>query len=202
MKNNFKVSVKDYTICIVFFCVVIVSSCLAAAPFILWWDSVLFWIIVIIVATGVVLVKKVVRKLQYRRKLKEGVDFGIKQGCLDCVPQILEGNARRSPCKAHEYLNVAPVFNHFVATYSQVRVGAVLYSRKLLSSDLEICDDTQYTYRFICRDDDETYYCVRLSSGDERIFKLELELGKCPYPYASDIYHYIALRVDELGYMK
>ena len=202
MKNNLKVSIKDYTICILFFWFVIVLSCLTAAPFILWWDSVLFWIIVIIVVTGVVLAKKVVRKLQYRRRLKDGVNFGIKQECLDCVPQILERHARRSPCRAYEYLNVAPVFDHFAATYSQVRVGAVLYSRKLLSSDLEICDDAQYIYRFISRDDDETYYCVRLSSGDERIFKLELEFGKCPYPYASDIYHYIALRIDELGYMK
>ncbi len=202
MNNNFKVSIKDYTVCILFFCFIIVLFCLAAAPFILWWDSVLFWNVIIVLATGAILVQKVVRQLQYRRKIKDGMNFGIKQECLDCVPQILERHAKRNPWRAHECLNVAPVFDCFVATYSQVRVGVVLYSRKLLSSDLEICDDEQYIYRFICRDDDETYYCVRLSSGDERIFKLELELGKCPYPYASDIYHYIALRIDELGYMK
>ena len=41
---------------------------------------------------------------------------------------------------------------------------------------------------------DEVYYCVRVSDLDETIYKLDLEWSKPPVPFASDIYHYFALR--------
>ena len=178
MRRGIKVRIKDYMVCVLFFCLLSLLFCAISAVFVLCWNSVLFWIAVVVMAICTVIAKNGIRQIHYRKKLRDGVDYGIKQECLYSVPRIMERCSRRSPWRKCAQVNVAPIFDNFAATYSQVRVGAVLYSRKLLSSDLEICDEAQYIYRFICRDDDETYYCVRQSSGDERIFKLELELGK------------------------
>ena len=137
---------------------------------------------------------KVSARMAYRKQLMLGCDFGLQDEWLLEVPRLLELNGVPAKKQLSKKLTLPPVFNEVVVRYSSVKrkKGPALFSRKLMYELCIGCKDGKDYYCFSGRD--EVYYCVRVSDLDETIYKLDLEWSKPPVPFASDIYHYFALR--------
>ena len=203
MRSKNILFVKDSLICAAFFLTVISIFCSVVAVAVLFWNKIEFWSILFVLVAVATMLRKRLRLKAYCCRVKNGIDFGINQKCLDAVQSFLRTHGKRGAGIVPKQPQVAKDFDLFAAKYSIVKFKGILFSQKTLNDvDLELCDKLGNIYRCIGREGNEAYYCVKLASNDERIFKLELELCEDPYPYASDIYHYFAMRIDELGYMK
>jgi len=202
MKVAKKYYFRDVVTCIGFFAGVGAVLASVGVLLVFWCNNVYFWVVCCALLCGTVVCRKFVRRARYQHRVKQGVDYCIKQECLDAVPFVLKHYAKRQTWtnmySPQARFNVAPRFDCFAATYSHLRFRGLLFSRRLFR-ELEFLDGNDNAYRAICREDNESYYCVRMQANDERVYRLELEVSKDPYPYASDIEHYIALRIGNMG---
>jgi hypothetical protein len=161
----------------------------------IFWVRVAFWATVVCLFVGVVVLRKILRRAKYRKAVAKGMDFGIEEGDLAIVGDFLDKHGKRTSARKGKPINTAPQFAMFAAEYSSVKgKDGLLFSRKLFH-ELVIEDNCGNRYHCFSGRDDMPHYCIMESESDERIFRLELEMSSDPYPYASDIYQYFAIRM-------
>ena len=159
------------------------------------WVRITFWATIVCLFVGVVVLRKILKRAEYRKAVAKGVDFGIEESDLAVANDFLDKRGKRSSAREGKPINTAPLFAAFIAEYSSVRgKDGLLFSRKLFH-ELVIEDNCGNRYHCFSGRDDMPHYCIMESESDERIFRLELEMSLEPYPYASDIYHYFAMRI-------
>ena len=84
--------------------------------------------------------------------------------------------------------------------YNSIRIGKknVFNSHDLRTGDSVGFKGSPDNSYYEIAHEDEFCYLVKRSPSDETVYYDEYEWMRSPIPYASDIYHYIALRYQEL----
>lgn len=95
MKVAKKYYFRDVVTCIVFFAGV--GAVLASVGLLLvfWCDNVYFWVVCCALSCGMVVCRKLARHARYQERMGKGVDYCIRQECLDAVPIVLKHYAKR-----------------------------------------------------------------------------------------------------------
>jgi hypothetical protein len=137
---------------------------------------------------------RILKNRRWQKEKVKGIDFGLRNEWLSEVPRLLDQNGVIAKKALSVKLVLPPIFGEVARKYDLVKSkkGPTLFSRKLMSELCIKCKDGKDYYCFSGRD--EVYYCVRVSSTEETIYKLALEWSAPPVPFASDINHYFALR--------
>ena len=95
MRRKNILCVKDSLICAAFFLTVISIFCSVVAVAVLFWNKIEFWSILFVLVAVATMLRKRLRRKAYCCRVKNGIDFGINQKCLDAVQSFLRTHGKR-----------------------------------------------------------------------------------------------------------
>ncbi len=152
----------------------------------------------ILLVVGFFVVRRILREREFQSWLARGVDFGLEDESLQAVDEIVEKYGKRRRRASAIKVEVAPMVRSLASRYNSIRIGKknVFVSHDLRNGVLISKGKSEDWYCMIAYED-ESGYCVKCSSVDEKVYYLEYEWMREPVPYASDIRHYIAMRYQD-----
>lgn len=183
----------DIVCAVMFFAVVISTLLLLIVLIAHCYSNWLFWALAMLFVGGFRMLMTIFRRKALRLECEKGIDHDISN---DEVQLIIRDIDRFAKVQDSERLpfELAPKILSFVVKFSKVKfpkVGEVYSRSKLISTRMVLSDKRKFR---ILAADDETVYCVHEDARDECVYRILLEVSKDPMPYASDIWHYMAMR--------
>ena len=154
----------------------------------------------VLICVGFFVVRRILREREFQSLLSRGADFGLDDESLQSVDEIIREFGK--PCRRVSTLRaeVAPMVEALASRYNSIRIGKknVFNSHDLRTGDSVGFKGSPDNSYYEIAHEDEFCYLVKRSPSDETVYYDEYEWMRSPIPYASDIYHYIALRYQEL----